>query len=251
MDEFDLSGPPDTLAIRAKGADMRAELKAQKRCSWDDVTMGDLVDRIGADHGLEARVGSALRSIRIPHLDQLEESDLHLLTRLARDHDAVAKQAGERLLFVPRGEVSSATGKPMSAVDVRPRDARRWHVTIADRDAYASARAHWHEPAAGRRRTETAVSGGPARTLRRTHASASEAAEAARGVGPGSSRNRAPVGRAEPRQPRRGGPGGAAAGRIPGGRGRLLDVPEGRAQAGSEGLFHDRRGGVKAAQKAN
>ena len=180
VDEFELSGPPDTLAIRAKGADMRAELKAQKTRSWDDVTLGDLVGRIAADHGLEARVGSALRSIRIPHLDQVEESDLHLLTRLARDHDSVAKQAGERLLFVPRGEVSSATGKPMPAVDVRPRDVHRWSVTIADRDAYASVRAHWHEPATGRRRTETAGSGSPARTLRRTHASASEAAEAAR-----------------------------------------------------------------------
>lgn len=180
VDEFEISGPPLALAIRAKGADMRAELKAQKTRSWDDVTLRDLVGEIAADHGLRARVGGALRAEAIPHLDQSEESDLHLLTRLARDRDAVAKQAGEWLLFVPRGEASSATGKPMPRLDIRPEDLRRWRVTIADREAYASVRAHWHDPEAGERRTETAGSGSPARTLRQAYGSASEAAAAAK-----------------------------------------------------------------------
>lgn len=180
VDEFELSGPPAALAIRAKGADMRASLKAQKTRSWDEVTLGDLAGRIAADHGLEARVGSALRSVRIPHLDQTEESDLHLLTRLAQDHDAVAKQAGKYLLFVPRGEAYSATGKPMPAVEVHPEDTRRWRVTLADREAYGSVAAHWHDPETGERKTEIAGSGDPRQTLRRTYASASEAAEAAR-----------------------------------------------------------------------
>ena len=180
VDEIELSGPPDTLAIRAKAADMRESLKARKTRSWDDVSIGELARQIAAEHGLKARVGSALREVRIPHLDQTEESDLHLLTRLARDHDAVAKPAGEYLLFVPRGEAASATGKPMPAVDVRPEDVSRWRVTRADREAYNSAKAHWHEPGTGTRHTETAGSGEPAWTLRGTYASASEAAEAAR-----------------------------------------------------------------------
>ena len=180
VDEVELSGPPQTLAVRAKAADMRSSLKAQKTRSWDDVSLGELVSSIAADHGLEARVGSALRTVRISHLDQTEESDLHLLTRLARDHDAVAKPAGGVLLFVPRGEAASATGRQMPVVDVRPEDCRRWSVTIADREAYRSVRAHWHEPESGERRTETAGDGAPAWTLRRTWASASEAREAAR-----------------------------------------------------------------------
>jgi hypothetical protein len=180
VDEVELSGPPDTLAIRAKAADMRASLKAQKTRSWDAVSIGELVRQIAAGHGLKARVGSALRGVRIPHLDQTEESDLHLLTRLARDHDAVAKPAGEHLLFVPRGEAASATGQPMPAVDVRLQDVSRWRVTLADRDAYSSVRANWHEPDTGQLRTETAGSGEPAWTLRRAYASASEASEAAR-----------------------------------------------------------------------
>ncbi|MDE0126356.1 MAG: contractile injection system protein, VgrG/Pvc8 family [Bryobacterales bacterium] len=180
VDEVELSGPPQTLAVRAKAADTHSSLKAQKTRSWDDVSLGDLVASIATDHGLKPRVGGALRAVRIPHLDQTEESDLHLLTRLARDHDAVAKPAGGFLLFVPRGDAASATGQPMPVVDVRPEDCRRWSVTIADREAYRSVRAHWHEPESGERRTETAGDGEPAWTLRRTWASASEAREAAR-----------------------------------------------------------------------
>lgn len=180
VDEFELSGPPVALAIRAKGADMRAELKAQKTRSWGEVTLGDLVSRIAADHGLQARVGSALRGIAIPHLDQAGESDLNLLTRLAGDHDAVAKQSGEYLLLVPRGEAASATGKPMPAIEVRPQDASRWRVTLADREAYSSVTARWHDPKTGERKAETAGSGDPAWAIRRAYPSASEASEAAR-----------------------------------------------------------------------
>lgn len=180
VDEVELSGPPQTLAVRAKAADMHSPLKAQKTRSWDDVTLGGLVSSIAAEHGLQARVGSALRGVRIPHLDQTGESDLHLLTRLARDHDAVAKPAGGFLLFVPQGEAASATGRPMPVVDVRPGDCRRWSATIADRKAYGAVRAHWHEPESGERRTETAGSGEPVWTLRRTWGSATEAREAAR-----------------------------------------------------------------------
>ena len=180
VDETELSGPPQTLAVRAKAADMRASLKAQRTRSWDDVSIGDLVASIAASHGLEPRVGSALRPVRISHLDQTEESDLHLLTRLARDHDAVAKPAGGFLLFVPQGEAASATGQPMPTIDVRPEDARSWRVTLADRAKYRSVRAHWHDAGTGERMTETAGSGDPAWTLRRAYASESEAREAAR-----------------------------------------------------------------------
>lgn len=158
---------------------MRASLKAPKTRSWGDVSIGDLVGLIAAENGLQARVGSALRAVRIPHLDQTEESDLHLLTRLARDHDAAAKPNGKRLLFVQLGEASSVAGKSMPRVDVRPKQVRRWRATLADRKLYSSATAHWHEPATGERHAETAGSGGPAWTLRRTFASAPEAAEAA------------------------------------------------------------------------
>ena len=133
VDETELRGPPDTLVVRAKGADMDSELKAHKTRSWDDVSIGDLVSGIAADHGLEPRVGSSLRGVRIPHLDQTDESDLHLLTRLARDYDAIAKPASGRLLFLLQGQAESASGQAMPVVQIRRHKVRNWRMTLADR----------------------------------------------------------------------------------------------------------------------
>ncbi len=182
VDEIAFAGPPQTLVVRAKAADMQGGLKAQQTRSWEDVTLGALVGRLAADHGLEARVGSSLRTVRIPHLDQTEESDLHLLTRLAGDYDAVAKPTGGHLLFVPRWQSASATGKPMPSVAVRPVDTSSWSVTIADRPKYGSVRAHWHDAASGERKAETAGSDDPAFTLWRSYATAAEARHAARSM---------------------------------------------------------------------
>ena len=100
VDEIELNGPPDAFTIRAKAADMRGSLKQHKTRSWDQTTIGSLVAAIAAEHGLESRVGETLASVAIEHIDQTEESDLNLLTRLSKQYDAVAKPAGGSLLFV-------------------------------------------------------------------------------------------------------------------------------------------------------
>ena len=48
VDELELSGPPDTLTIRAKAANIRSSLKEHKTRAWDDTTLGD---RQGAAQG--------------------------------------------------------------------------------------------------------------------------------------------------------------------------------------------------------
>lgn len=180
VDEIELAGLPATLTIRAKAADMRAALKAHKTRAWDQTTLGDLVGAIAAEHHLQPRVAASLRAVRLPHLDQTEESDLHLLTRLARDHGAIAKPAGGALLFVPRGQARSASGQPMPAVTVERGQASEYRVTWADRAAYGSVQAAWHDPATGERRIERAGGGEPAYALRQAYPSAQEAQAAAR-----------------------------------------------------------------------
>ena len=180
VDETALEGPPDTLVIRARGADMRSSLKSRKSRSWSDVSLGELVAGIASEHGLEGRVGESLRAVRIPHLDQTEESDLHLLTRVARDYDAIAKPASGKLLLVPRGEASSATGRRMPAVEIEPADASRWRASLADRGDYSAVTARWRDAGAAGSVTEEAGSGEPVYALRRLYPSSGEARDAAR-----------------------------------------------------------------------
>jgi len=166
VDEVEISGPPDSVKIRATSADMRTSLKSCRIREWHDTNMLDLVTTIAKTHGLTPRVGEFLQTIDIPHLDQTYESDLHLLTRLAKQYDAVAKPAGGYLLFVPRGEAKSATGQSITTIALTPGDVTSWRVTMANRGNYSRVIAHYHDKDAAEVVYIEAGSGDPAFCLR-------------------------------------------------------------------------------------
>ncbi len=180
VDELELSSPPATMVIRAKAANMRASLKAHKTRAFDKTTLGTVVKTLAAEHGLEARVGDALADMSLSHLDQTEESDLHLLTRLARQYDAVAKPAGGYLLFVPRGEAKSASGKTLPDIALGPHQVSDYRVTLADRDKYGAVIAKWHNTTSGEHTEIKTGEGKPIYTLRHTYPDAETASAAAR-----------------------------------------------------------------------
>jgi phage protein D len=181
VDEIELSGPPDALIIRAKAANMLSALKEHKTRSWDEKTLGDVLGVIAAEHQLELRVGESLTNISIAHLDQTEESDMHLLTRLAKQYDAVTKPAGGCLLFVPKGEAKSATGKAIPAVSISRYQTSGHRITLADRSHYSSVRAHWHDIAIGERKKVEIGDGNPVYILRHNYPDADTARAAAQG----------------------------------------------------------------------
>ena len=179
VDEVELSGPPATLTIRAKAADMRAALKQRRTRSWHQVLLGDLIETIAKQYGLDARVAKELARIILPHVDQTDESDLHLLTRLGEQYDAVAKPGGGRLAFVRRGAAMSATMGPVKAVRIAREQTADYRVTLADRPDYRSVRAYWYDTAAGRRVEVTAGEGEPVYALRDDHTDEATARAAA------------------------------------------------------------------------
>ena len=166
VDEVELSGPPATLAVRAKAADMREALKQRRTRSWHDVLLGDLVKAVAREYGLDPRVAEELAKIVLPHVDQTDESDLHLLTRLGEQYDAVAKPGNGRLAFVRRAAARSATMGPLATVRIAREQAGDYRVTLADRPAYRAVRAYWYDTAAGRRREVAAGEGEPLYALR-------------------------------------------------------------------------------------
>ena len=167
VDEIKLAGPPAALALRAKAADLRASLKQRKTRSWDDTTIGKLTSAIAGEHGLRRGVDKDLYGAALPHIDQIDESDMHLLSRLGRQYGAVAKQAGQYLLFVRRGKGRSASGERIAPVTIEPRRVGGYSAVFADRGKYAAVEAHWHDLRTGRRNTAAAGgAGGPRHVLR-------------------------------------------------------------------------------------
>lgn len=160
VDEIAVEGPSDILTITANAADMRAGFKELKERSWDAVSLGDIVKTIAADHGYTAKVAAELAPFHLEHVDQTE-SDLHFLTRLAKEHAAVAKVAGGVLLFVPEGNAQSASGKSLPPVRLTRGDLERWSMRSRDRKRYNSVRSFWQDMESGEKRSVVVGEGSP------------------------------------------------------------------------------------------
>ncbi len=183
VDEIVHEGPPDTLIIPAKAADMKKSLKVQKSRSWDNASYDVIVRTIAAEHDLEPKVSPGLSSFVFPHVDQTNESDLHFLTRLAKQHDAIVKPVMGNLVLVPRGEAKSVSGQSLETVSLTRgdlSDQNGWRYQAADRGKYDSVKAFWQNKDTSQRVEETVGSEGRAYTLRHTYPNAQEARSAAK-----------------------------------------------------------------------
>ena len=180
VDEIEHTAPPATLTIRAKATNMSAAIKAPTTKSWHDTTIGNLVKTIAAQHGLSAKISNTLANVAIPHLDQTEESNLHLLTRLARTYGAIAKPMGQSLIFVPRGEAKTATQTHLPIITINPSDIIQHRFLQTERSRYQAVCAHWHDITQAETQTVFVGKDKPVYVLRHPYATKEEAQHAAK-----------------------------------------------------------------------
>ena len=145
VDEVEHAGAPDTLTVRARSADLRAGLTTQRERSWHAVTVGDIVNTLADENGLEAAIDGALSAQPIAHLDQTNESAVNLLTRLAGQFDAIATVKDGRLLFMRAAGGRTVSGTTLPFVTITRADGDRHRFSLADRHAYSGVRATYHD----------------------------------------------------------------------------------------------------------
>ncbi|EQU65680.1 phage tail protein I [Escherichia coli HVH 209 (4-3062651)] len=92
---------------------------------------------------LEASVAPSLAGIKIPHIDQSQESDAKFLTRLAERNGGEVSVKMGKLLFLKAGQGVTASGKKIPQVTITRSDGDRHHFAIADRGAYTGVTAKW------------------------------------------------------------------------------------------------------------
>ncbi|MEH6737815.1 MAG: contractile injection system protein, VgrG/Pvc8 family [Sulfitobacter sp.] len=177
----DVSGTigTETMSIGAKAADMLGGIRAPKTRSWHDVTLGELVAKIAGENDLKPQVAESLKSTLFNYIAQTSESDLNLLTRLAKNLDAVAKPAGGSLLFLKRGEGKSADGKDLPVFDIDRSDIDTGSWKLPGRTKYEKVTAEWAENGSATVHQVHAGTGKPVQKLRERFATKAEAERAA------------------------------------------------------------------------
>ncbi|TFZ46450.1 phage late control D family protein [Stenotrophomonas maltophilia] len=185
--EVEISGYPGSMTLRAHASPFETskggknDLQTQKTRTWKKgTTIGGMVTRMAAEHGLTAAVSAALASIVLPLTAQSQESDMNLLLRLAKQHDAIAKPGGGHLLFVKRGESTSASGERIPDVTLTPADGSAYKVTIASREKTGTTIAYYRDVRGAKRQEVKVGSGEPIVRLRMAYADRATAEAAAR-----------------------------------------------------------------------
>jgi phage protein D len=180
VDEIEHKGAPDQLVIRARSADFTSDLKIRREKSWRDTTLGAVVDEIAARNDLQARCAPGLALIAVPLLAQSRESDMALLRRLGREHDAAATVKRRALLFSPIGGGVTPSGRAIPQLVLTRRDGDQHSYRMAMREDAGGVTAFWHDRAAGAKKQVTVGTPEGAKRLSRTYASEEQARAAAR-----------------------------------------------------------------------
>ena len=129
VDEIEVSGPPDTIVLRSKSSDTRGGAKTTRSGSWEGVSLAVIVAEVAARNGW-IPVCTVLTVVE--RADQLNESDLNFITRLAKQYDCTAKVGNGSLIVLPRQGGTSASGMLFPVLVIRRRDVSRWQFRLGD-----------------------------------------------------------------------------------------------------------------------
>lgn len=179
VDEVTWSGPPDTVRITARSADMTTGMRRRRDRSWNGKTIGQIIDTIAGEHRLTARVHARLRGTTVESIQQSSKSDLQFIRDLGRRYDAVATVKDGNLLFAPIGTGTSVSGTPLPSRTITRIGSGRYSYTRKKREEHDGAEAQWNDRPGARRQRVRVGSGENPRRLRRTYANEADARAAA------------------------------------------------------------------------
>lgn len=180
LDEIEHSGAPDTLSLRARSADLRKGFKTKQERSWTNTTLGDVISDIALSNGLKPAIAQKLAGLVIPQLDQANESDANLISRLGEEFDAVASVKAGCLLCMPAGGGKSVTGIALPHITLTREDGDQHRYLQADRDSYDGVRAYFYDLNSAKKQHAIAGGGENLKDLRHTYSDRQSALRAAR-----------------------------------------------------------------------
>ena len=180
VDETEHAGAPDVLSIRARSADMRSKLKTKRESSWSNTTINALIFHIAVRNGLEPVTSPKFHNVPVLQLDQANESDANLLTRLGEEFDAVATVKAGKLLFMPVAGGKTASGAALPHITLTRADGDSHRYLQADRDSYDGVRAYYYDINSAKKQEAIAGGGDNLKDLRHTYSDRDSALRAAR-----------------------------------------------------------------------
>lgn len=139
VEETGVQGGPggETITIRGYAASYgdsdegKSGLNTSKSRSWAEGTkVSAMVEKIAKEAGFKSSVTTEAGEIELPHLDQINESDMALLTRVARENGLIFKPGGGTLAMRTAGEATTASGSSMPTVTLTKPECSSWGLSV-------------------------------------------------------------------------------------------------------------------------
>lgn len=152
VDETSISGPGTNIAITARAADMRGNIKAPRDQTWHESSLAEIAKTIATRHNLKLVLGPGLEQITYPHQDQTSESDLNFIYRLGAEHGIAIKIANQQLRLARRAEAVTVGSEELPAIQLPRQAITTWQHKIQERQKYNSVTANWQDHGAAETR---------------------------------------------------------------------------------------------------
>ena len=154
VDSSEWSGSPDTINIKAKSADFKSSLKDGRSQSYHNTTLGEIAEAVTKRQQLTLSIKPELTTLDVGHVDQTDESDIHLLTRLCHQYGAVVNiKHGKLLIFTANTNVS-ASGHPLDITVITRQTGDQFRYSVEDRQSdYDNVSASYQDTKTATRKT--------------------------------------------------------------------------------------------------
>lgn len=155
-------------------------LRQDVNIGWSDTKLGDVLGEVALRNGLTANISSSLAGLPILQLDQANESDANLITRIGEEFDAVVTIKAGCLVCLPAGGGKTASGAELPHITLTRTDGDQHRYLQADRDSYDGVRAYFYDVNSAKKQEAIAGGGENLKDLRHTYSDRQSALRAAR-----------------------------------------------------------------------
>lgn len=142
IDEIELTGPPDTVSIRALAAGANLPLRTANSRAYENVTLRTIASGIAGRHGLALSGSGDALGRTYQRVTQHNEHDLTFLNRLGRAEGIVFKIADGRLVWHTLGALDSAN----SIVTIRRTEQTTFTFRAKTESVYKACQVSYHNP---------------------------------------------------------------------------------------------------------
>ncbi|MCM8819763.1 MAG: hypothetical protein NC925_03095 [Candidatus Omnitrophica bacterium] len=147
IDEIQLSGPPDTVEIKAVSIPISSNLRGEKKTrAWETIRLSKIASEIAAKSGLKL-IFDCDEDPVYDRVEQSKQNDLEFLFKLCNDAGLAIKVANKKLIIFDeeKYEAKNAVRKIIKGET----DLLSYSFSTSSRDVYKSAEVNYHDPETG------------------------------------------------------------------------------------------------------